>query len=74
MTTSEASKALLPLVWLDLIGGGGGKSRHVDNKYRFRRKCDENTTLKILTRNDVVAGAGISVVYSGFTEVWIRVR
>ena len=51
-----------------------GSPTMLRDKFRYRRKVDENMELRIAARNAAIAGTGRSVAVFGNVEVIIRVR
>ena len=47
---------------------------HIDEKYRWRRKVDENSALTVVMENSTTQGTATSSIFSILVEVWIRVR
>ena len=47
---------------------------HIREKFRFRRKCVENTHVRMLVDTLVTDGAARSVVISGTVALTVRVR
>ena len=61
---SDASDGALPL----------SVDNNVNEKYRFRRKTDENDVWNLVMRTAVVNGAARDVLVSGFIEYIVRSR
>ncbi len=43
-------------------------------KFRYRRKCDENSFVRLIARQTVVAGGDITIGYTGVFNIVIRTR
>ena len=51
-----------------------GSVLNVDEKFRYRRKVDENTVLSVVSENSTTQGTSADSIFSLDIEVWIRVR
>ncbi len=56
------------------LGSATTTENGLNTKFRFRRKCDQNSQLQLLAQSTNVNGTGRTVEWSGLLEAIIRVR
>ncbi len=57
--------------------GGNGTNAFIINfneKFRFRRKCDENSLIQIIAQSTSIAGTGRTIEFRGVLSAVIRVK
>ncbi len=60
--------------FLFLDGLQGGVMNGLNEKFRFRRKCDENSLIQIIARSLNTSGTGRSIEWTGSMAAVIRVK
>ena len=55
-------------------GFSGQRFSVMNEKFRFRRKCDENDVVRVIARPRLIAGTFRTMILAGELQVVIRMR